>query len=269
MLSEKESSIGVFLRNRESSESGCTIHTLHLRMHRRSHWLARPKSYRGSRRAGIILASSRLLFSRQICIHYLLRNSYTMSSSSPSSSPVDRMNDYKGTPFPGPIIPLSGLAFGAVLPCVIFSIMDPQAWTSSDPTEGIMLLLETFSLISLLFLTEFFWGVSARVLSPKASFSPAAAQVSGTEPFQVVQSNRIHQNHIESACIYVPAALAAAAAGINIGMIMATTVTWVVSRGLYRLGYCQENPFWRNFGTFSSLAQSFACLGLFVHAKMQ
>jgi uncharacterized MAPEG superfamily protein len=184
------------------------------------------------------------------------------------SSPIERMNDYKGSSLPSPVIPLSGLAFSVVLPYFILMIT-PQGWSSLNPTESILLFLQTFSLASILFLVEFLFGVKARGTSKKASFSPAAAQASGVAPFQVVQSNRIHQNHIESACIYVPAALAAAAAGADARLIVATAVTWVASRALYRMGYCQENSFWRIFGVAASMNQSLACLGLFLYSKVQ
>lgn len=188
--------------------------------------------------------------------------------SSSSTSPIDRMNAYKGNGLPNPVIPLSGVAFASALPYVIASLV-PKEWSSLNPTDGVLLLLQSFSLTSLLFLAEFAFGAQARSTSRKSSFSPAAAQASGATPFALVETNRIHQNHIESACIYVPAAFSAVAAGVNVGTIVATQVTWVISRAFYRLGYIQENPFWRVIGTVASLSQSAVCLGLFAYAKLK
>ena len=185
-----------------------------------------------------------------------------------SLSPIDRMTEYKGTSLPNPVIPLTGLVFAVALPYVIIQFT-PEAWSSLNPIEGILLLLQTFSLVSILFFSEFLFGTAARGASSKASFSPAAAHASGIVSFDVVQSNRIHQNHIESAFIYIPAALSATAAGADARVVVATSVTWVVSRACYRLGYTSDNPFWRLFGTVSSVTQSLLCWGFFISSKFQ
>jgi uncharacterized MAPEG superfamily protein len=113
-------------------------------------------------------------------------------------------------------------------------------------------------------------GVLIRATSTnnKVGFSPAAVQASNEQPYEIIEANRIHQNQIESACIYIPASFAAVAAGANISIVVATNITWVLSRILFRFGYRQHsNPLWRLVGTVSSATQSLICLGLFVHAK--
>lgn len=121
----------------------------------------------------------------------------------------------------------------------------------------------TFSpfLHSILFVAEFLLGAAARSTSNKASFSPAAAAASSQNNFAIVQSNRIHQNHIESFCILGPMAVAAAASGADATTIKASVVSWVGFRFLYRLGYCyNSNPFWRIAGVAASQLQSMVCL---------
>jgi uncharacterized MAPEG superfamily protein len=129
--------------------------------------------------------------------------------------------------------------------------------------------MQSFSMTSLLFLREFFVGLQARSISAKAAFSPAAAQFANSEPFEVVECNRIIQNHIESACIYIPAILSAASAGADTKILVATSASWVLSRMVYRWGYKQDNPFWRMSGTSASLSQVFICLGLFAYQVVQ
>ena len=139
---------------------------------------------------------------------------------------------------------------------------------SNDRMDSVIKVLQSMYLPSLLFFSEFILGAVARVSSNKAAFSPAAAQASGIVPFEIVECNRIHQNHIESAWIYIPASISAVASGVDPNIIVATTMTWVVSRFIYRWGYRKHsNPLWRLVGTVSSVTQSGICLGLLMHAK--
>jgi uncharacterized MAPEG superfamily protein len=124
--------------------------------------------------------------------------------------------------------------------------------------------------VSGLFFSEFIFGAMARSKSPKAGFSPAAAQASGNQPFELIETNRIHQNQIESACIYIPAVLSAAAVGVNSDLLVGTTITWVLGRLVYRYGYCQRYfPLWRLVGLEVSLTQSLICYGFFAYLKFK
>jgi uncharacterized MAPEG superfamily protein len=177
------------------------------------------------------------------------------------------MKDYKGTGMPSPIIPVGGLVFGIVLPHLLSSHILPESWTDLSPIDSLLVILESFSLVSGLFFWEFHLGAVARSTSAKASFSPAAAQSSGVQPFAIVQANRIHQNHIESLCIIAPMALACAGASVEARHIVACIMTWTMARFLYRVGYCSVNPFWRIFGVTASMVQWMILLGLFVLKK--
>ena len=187
-------------------------------------------------------------------------------------SAIDYMNAYKGLGNPDVIVPILALLFGTVPPYALSNLISTFLENSSlsDGTtkiDTVVTLLQAMSLPALLFLSEFVFGALARSKSPKAGFSPAAVQAAGIQHFELVEANRIHQNHIESALIYIPASLAAAASGVNSNTLVATTVTWVLCRVIYRLGYRQHsNPLWRLVGTFSSLEQSLICLGLFANA---
>jgi uncharacterized MAPEG superfamily protein len=188
-------------------------------------------------------------------------------------TPIDYMNSYKGAGLPDAVVPLLGFAFGTITPYVVYVLLETRGSKTTSATEteivnNLLQVLQGFSLPAILFISEFVLGAIARSKSAKASFSPAAIQAAGMQPFEIVEANRIFQNHIESACIYIPSSLSAVAAGVNANMIVATTLTWFLGRGLYRYGYGQHhNPMWRLVGTFSSLTQSFICLGLFAHAK--
>jgi uncharacterized MAPEG superfamily protein len=183
---------------------------------------------------------------------------------------IDYMNAYKGSGFPEAIVPILGTLFGTVTPYLLYSLLESDGDKSIEKSkiDGLLTVLQSMLLPAILFLSEFVFGGVARTRSPKAGFSPAAVQAAGVQPFDIVEANRIHQNQIESACIYIPASLSAAAAGANPNAIVATTITWVMSRAFYRFGYGQrQNPLWRFAGTVSSLTQSFLCLGLFAYAK--
>jgi uncharacterized MAPEG superfamily protein len=192
-------------------------------------------------------------------------------STSSSSSAVERMNTYKkGSKSAFALrIRIAGGMLGGVFPFAI-AWLAPKEWLAArDRTESVLAVMQSLSMTSLLFLREFALGIKARGVSAQAAFSPAAAQFANSEPFEVVECNRIHHNQVESMCIYVPAVLSAASAGANTKVLVATSVSWVMFRVLYRWGYRQENPLWRLFGTTASLSQAFVCLGLFGYQMIQ
>lgn len=180
------------------------------------------------------------------------------------------MDEYKGSAFPSPIIPVLGFSLGLAVPYAIVNgkIIDVSLSENDSSADTLVAVLQPFGFVGMLFASEFFLGASARSTSAKASFSPAAAAAAGQNPFAVVQSNRIHQNHIESFCILAPSALAAAAAcctsdtrNDTVVWLKAAVLSWVGFRVLYRVGYCHsQNPMWRLVGTAASMAQSFICL---------
>jgi uncharacterized MAPEG superfamily protein len=188
---------------------------------------------------------------------------------------IDHMNSYKGQSAPNPLIPISGILLGIISPCIIYTLLNNgnKMISLTDPAAGVdnvVILLQSMVLVAGLFFSEFIFGAIARSKSPKAGFSPAAAQASGNQPFELIEANRIHQNQIESACIYIPAALSAAAAGVNSNLLIGTTVTWVLGRLVYRYGYCQRDfPLWRLVGLEVSLTQSLICFGFFAYVKFK
>jgi uncharacterized MAPEG superfamily protein len=198
-------------------------------------------------------------------------SSHSASTVSSTAKAVDRMNEYKGPGHANPAIIFSGVLFGFLFPHVLVRLA-PAHWTEEvaklDRSESVLLVLESLILVSILFYLEFQVGVIARSTSLKASFSPAAAQANGSSPFVVIQANRIHQNQIESACMYLPAALAATAAGVNVSFVIASVFTWTIARVFYRCGYVQESPMWRAFGLFGSYVQWFVCLCLYFYRKV-
>lgn len=185
------------------------------------------------------------------------------------STEIARMNVYKGGSIPSPLLPLSGAAFGLVLPCLLVNRVLPESWATLSEIDSVLMVLQSFSLVSIIFFAEFVFGAAARSKSTKASFSPAAAQAAGVAPFELVRANRIHQNHIESLLILAPIALACAAAGCDARIVVATMLTWVVARVLYRIGYCSDNPFWRLCGTATCGVQYLICVGLFIQQKLK
>ena len=187
----------------------------------------------------------------------------------PNKSPIDSMNEYKGSAFPSPGIPLLGFSLGITVPYVMvtYEVVTVTSAAHGSSPEALVAVLQSFGYVGILFAAEFFLGAAARSTSAKASFSPAAAAAIGRNPFAVVQSNRIHQNHIESFCILAPTALAAAAAcgsphsrGDTVVWVQAAVLSWVGFRVLYRYGYCNSrNPMWRIVGTAASMTQSIIC----------
>ena len=195
-------------------------------------------------------------------------------SNSNMPTAIDHMNSYKGQGAPNPLIPISGILLGIISPYMMYSLLnDRKAVTAiANPTgvDNIVVLLQSMVLVAGLFFSEFIFGAMARSKSPKAGFSPAAAQAAGNQPFELIETNRIHQNQIESAFIYVPAALSAAAVGVNADLLVGTTITWVLGRLVYRYGYCQrEFPLWRLVGLEVSLTQSLICFGFFAYVKFK
>ena len=187
---------------------------------------------------------------------------------------IDHMNSYKGQGAPNPLIPISGIVLGIITPYTIYTLLNGAKSDASADTpagvENVAMLLQSMVFVAGLFFSEFIFGAMARSKSPKAGFSPAAAQASGNQPFELIETNRIHQNQIESACIYIPAALSAAAIGVNANLLIGTTITWVLGRLVYRYGYCQRNfPLWRLVGLEVSLTQSLICFGFFAYVKFK
>lgn len=186
-----------------------------------------------------------------------------------NKSPIDSMNEYKGSAFPSPGIPLLGFSLGIAVPyaMVTYEVVTVSSAAQRSSAEALLAVLQSFGYAGILFASEFLLGAAARSASVKASFSPAAAAASGQNPFTVVQSNRIHQNHIESFCILAPSALAATAAcgssnsrGDTVVWVKAAVLSWVGFRALYRCGYCNSrNPMWRIVGTAASMSQSIIC----------
>lgn len=185
-----------------------------------------------------------------------------------SRDPIREVKEYKGSSFPSPIVPLSGLALAIAILFAVYHMI-PKSYEGLEVSEVFLRLGESMILFGILFLSEFFLGAAARSESPEASFSPAAALAAGLAPFGVIRANRIHQNHIESLLIYLPAVVSAAAAGANGRLLVATTITWFLGRIVYRIGYCNDAmPFWRICGVVMSLTQSFICMGVFARAKL-
>lgn len=181
-------------------------------------------------------------------------------SSSKKLTPREVMEEYRGVAFPPPYIPVLGVSLGLGLPFVLTQfIMSPRPATHDTFHESnVACLVPAFPFIAALFFSEFVLGAAARSTSPKASFSPAAAAMSAeTQPFAVVQANRIHQNHIESLCIALPAYASLAYVTTSndstmwdLRLPLAMMWTWCIGRVLYRIGYCySKNPFWRILGT--------------------
>jgi uncharacterized MAPEG superfamily protein len=194
----------------------------------------------------------------------------TTPTKSSSKKTIDPTDAFQGSGKVSPVIPISGAILGNLSPFAFYTLLTSKmnAASHDDKFENMLLVLQSMVLPALLFLSEFVLGGIARASCPKSGMAPAAAQAAGIVPFPIVESNRIHQNHIESACIYVPSCISAAAAGVPASYLIATTCSWVLCRCVYRWGYRQHaNPLWRLVGTISSLTQSMFCLGLFAHAK--
>ena len=180
-----------------------------------------------------------------------------MAPSPPKGRHVKEMNEYKGGSFPAPIIPISGLILGLAVPYGVNALLQP---TSQSGVDGLVELAKQLPVLSGLFLAEFAFGAQARSSSTKASFSPAAAAASNEMPVELIEANRINQNHIESLTVFLPMAIAASIE--NSAVASVCTISWVICRFLYRVGYCnQRMPFWRIAGVSASMTQTILCAG--------
>ena len=187
-------------------------------------------------------------------------------SSNQKAEDVERMKAYRGGSFPSPIIPLSGVVLGLGLPYLIHGALGPSLATHG--MEGLVTWLSSKVPLAMsgLFLTEFGCGAAARSTSNQASFSPAAAVASDIMPMNLIETNRIHQNHLESLAIFLPSVLSAAV--VDARWAIACTAAWSISRVIYRLGYTYKpNPFWRICGVTSAMFQSFICVGVALSSK--
>ena len=88
-----------------------------------------------------------------------------------NKSPVDKMNEYKGTAFPSPVIPFLGLSLGLGVPFAL--VTGNFLTTTSSPddtaTDTLVTVLQPFGFVGLLFASEFLLGAMARSSSVKAS----------------------------------------------------------------------------------------------------
>jgi uncharacterized MAPEG superfamily protein len=181
-----------------------------------------------------------------------------------ASKHVDEMNNYKGGSFPPPVIPLSGLALGLSIPYGINMVLQPA---SNSGADGIIDLVSYLPVVSGLFFAEFLFGASARSLSPRASFSPAAAVVANQMPVELIECNRICTNHIESLMVFMPIALAASVH--DSAVAVSCTIAWVVCRFIYHFGYTNRKlPMWRICGVAASVTQAMLCGGAIMGWKV-
>ena len=184
-----------------------------------------------------------------------------MSNDKKQMEDVERMKAYRGGSFPAPVIPLSGVVLGLGLPYLIHGALGASLATSG--LDGFITFLSSKAPLTLtgLFFTEFGCGAAARGTSNQASFSPAAAAASNAMPICLIESNRIHQNHLESLAMFLPSVLCASV--VNARWAIACTVAWTISRVIYRFGYMYKpNPFWRICGVTSAMLQTFICAGV-------
>ena len=177
-----------------------------------------------------------------------------------SNSEIERMKEYKGSSFPHPIIPLSGLAIGIVLP---WTIQTSFLSSGKSGVDGLLAWIPVVPMVSGLFFSEFLLGAAARSESTKASFSPAAAAASSTMPYGLIETTRIHQNHLESIWMFAPAALSASI--VDSSWAIACTISWTISRIVYRFGYSYKpNPYWRICGVTAAMVQCFICASVWI-----
>lgn len=169
------------------------------------------------------------------------------------------MNSYKGGSAAPPQPIVSGLFAGIVGTLVTYWSLPSTTNSSSD--ETILLLFKSMAFPALLFFNETHQCVNYRqTLSAKASYSPAGAEAAGLTPFEIVESNRIHRNHLESFAYFFPAALVLAAfcseetTLYDARLMPAMVMNWTIGRFLYRFGYKSKNPYRRLFGMTYSMA---------------
>ncbi len=176
------------------------------------------------------------------------------------------MNAYKGGPEAPPTTILGGLVSGVVGTYLTYQVFPPC--TGISP---LLLLQKSMVLPAALFFTETHLGVMLRqTLSAKASFNPAGTQAAGLTPYEIIQGNRIHQNHIEAFMFFFPAVLALTAYTEETpSLIPSIVVNWTLGRILYRLGYKAQNKHNRLFGMAYSMASCLPAIpyGLYQFAK--
>lgn len=166
-----------------------------------------------------------------------------------------RLDNYKGGSFPPPAIPLTGFVLGPILVYSLYHhvIHCPDACTELTEAERIGLFFRSLPPVALVFAVEFFLGAAARSTSAKASAEPAGIVAAGMQPYAVIQANRILQNHIESAAMFVPTLACLAALGGDTPynprlLVPALSVSWTIGRVMYRVGYMSVVPFRRITG---------------------
>lgn len=164
------------------------------------------------------------------------------------------MEAYKGGPEVPPTTVLGGLVSGA-----LGTYLTYQVFPACTGTSPMLLLQKSMVLPAAMFFTETHLGVVLRqTLSAKASFNPAGTQAAGLTPYEIIEGNRIHQNHIEAFMYFFPAVLALTGYTEETPSLIPTIViNWTLGRILYRLGYKAKNKHNRLFGMAYSMA---ACL---------
>jgi uncharacterized MAPEG superfamily protein len=191
--------------------------------------------------------------------HTIMSQANSNETKAPQDPEIERMNKYTGNRLPAAIIPLTGAALGALLAYGVHTFLLKGGTSPKDGIDGLLALIQVAPVISGLFWSEFLFGAVARGESRSSAFSPAAASmVPLAMPLRLVESNRIHQNHVENAMIFLPVVVSASL--VDSSWAIACTVSWTVSRVIYRCGYSyKENPMWRICGVSASMLQCMIC----------
>ena len=165
------------------------------------------------------------------------------------------MDSYKGGSAPPAELIGGGLIAGMVGNLLTYHFLPAQ----QDNSVALSLLFQSMALPALLFFNETHQCVQFRqTLSPKASFSPAAAEAEGLVPFAIVESNRIHRNQMESFAYFFTSALSLASfcsedSFYDARLMPAMVLNYTIGRFLYRFGYRSLNPHQRLFGMAYSM----------------
>jgi len=167
------------------------------------------------------------------------------------------MDSYKGGSAPPAEFIGSGLVAGIVGNLLTYHFLpkrdDNSAW------GALSLLFQSMALPAFLFFNETHQCVMLRLAqSPKASYSPAGAEVAGLTPFEIVESNRIHRNQMESFAYFFTSALGLASfcshdSFYDARLMPAMVINYTIGRFLYRFGYRSQNPHKRIFGMVYSM----------------